>query len=141
LKKFLGGRRFKNDEEVEEAVKEWLNGLVAEVYKEGIQKLVTSCEKCLNVEDNCVEKYLGVSNSDTLNLSFFFFPLFLFYSQTVFTFWMTFEFTTFTMTIDLSVSYHEITQVHPVSKQGISKVSDYSTTTRWILFELHAGVT
>jgi histone-lysine N-methyltransferase SETMAR len=31
LKEFLGGRRFKSDEEVKYAVKEWLNGLVAEV--------------------------------------------------------------------------------------------------------------
>jgi hypothetical protein len=41
LKEFLGGRRFKSDEEVKVAVKEWLNGLAAEVYDEGIQKLVT----------------------------------------------------------------------------------------------------
>jgi hypothetical protein len=32
LKEFLGGRRFKSDEEVKDAVKEWLNGLAAEVY-------------------------------------------------------------------------------------------------------------
>jgi histone-lysine N-methyltransferase SETMAR len=32
LKKLLGGRRFKSDEEVKDTVKEWLNGLVAEVY-------------------------------------------------------------------------------------------------------------
>jgi histone-lysine N-methyltransferase SETMAR len=36
LKEFLGGRRFKSDEEVKDAVKEWLNGLAAEVYDEGI---------------------------------------------------------------------------------------------------------
>jgi hypothetical protein len=41
LKEFWGGRRFKSDEEVKDAVKEWLNGLAAEVYDEGIQKLVT----------------------------------------------------------------------------------------------------
>jgi hypothetical protein len=44
----LGGRRFKSDEEVND-VKEWLNGLAAEVYDEGIQKLVTRYDKCLNV--------------------------------------------------------------------------------------------
>jgi hypothetical protein len=37
LKEFLGGRRFKSDETVKDAVKEWLNGLAAEVYDEGIQ--------------------------------------------------------------------------------------------------------
>jgi histone-lysine N-methyltransferase SETMAR len=31
LKQFLGGRCFKSDEEVKDAVKEWLNGLAAEV--------------------------------------------------------------------------------------------------------------
>jgi hypothetical protein len=31
LKEFLGGRRFKSDEEVKDGVKGWLNGLAAEV--------------------------------------------------------------------------------------------------------------
>jgi hypothetical protein len=56
LKEFLGGRRFKSDEEVKDAVKEWLNGLAAEVCDEGIQKLVTRYDKCLNVGGNYVEK-------------------------------------------------------------------------------------
>jgi hypothetical protein len=56
LKEFLGGRRFKSDEEVKDAVKEWLNGLAAEVYDEGIQKLVTRYDKCLNVDGDYVEK-------------------------------------------------------------------------------------
>jgi hypothetical protein len=49
LKEFLGGRRFKSDEEVKDAVKEWLNGLAAEVYDEGIQKFVIRYDKCQNV--------------------------------------------------------------------------------------------
>jgi hypothetical protein len=56
LKEFLGGRRFKSDEEVKDAAKEWLNGLAAEVYYEGIQKLVTRYDKCLNVGGDYVEK-------------------------------------------------------------------------------------
>jgi hypothetical protein len=36
---FLVGRRF-SSYEVQEAMKEWLNGLAAEVFDEGIQKLV-----------------------------------------------------------------------------------------------------
>jgi hypothetical protein len=35
LKEILGGRRSKSDEEVKDAVREWLNGLAAEVYDEG----------------------------------------------------------------------------------------------------------
>jgi hypothetical protein len=56
LKEFLGGRRFRSDKEVKDAVKEWLNGLAAEVYDEGIRKLVTRYDKCLNVGDDYVEK-------------------------------------------------------------------------------------
>jgi hypothetical protein len=56
LKEFLGGRRFKSDEEVKDAIKEWLNGLAVEVYDEGVQKLVTRYDKCLNVCGNYVEK-------------------------------------------------------------------------------------
>jgi hypothetical protein len=59
LNEFLGGRRLKSDEEVKDAVKEWLNGLAAEVYDEGIQKLVTRYDKCLNVGGNYVENNLG----------------------------------------------------------------------------------
>ena len=35
-------------------VKEWLNGLAKEVRDEGVQKLVTGCDKCLNVGGDCV---------------------------------------------------------------------------------------
>jgi hypothetical protein len=56
FKEFLGGSRFKSDEEVKDAVKEWLNGLTAEVYGKGIQKLVTRYDKCLNVGGDYVEK-------------------------------------------------------------------------------------
>jgi hypothetical protein len=56
LKEFLGGRCFKSDEEVQDAVKEWLNGLAAEVCDEGIQNLITRFDKCVNVGGNYVEK-------------------------------------------------------------------------------------
>jgi hypothetical protein len=39
-----------------DAVKEWLNGLAAEVYDEETQKLVTRYDKCLNVGGVYVEK-------------------------------------------------------------------------------------
>jgi hypothetical protein len=35
-KEFLDGTRFKSNAEVKDAVKQWLNGLAAEVYDEGI---------------------------------------------------------------------------------------------------------
>jgi hypothetical protein len=40
-KKFLGGTRFINDEEVKRAIKERLIELAAEVYDEGVQELTT----------------------------------------------------------------------------------------------------
>ena len=36
--------------------RQWLNGLTAEVYDEGIQKLVTGYDKCRNVGGDYVEK-------------------------------------------------------------------------------------
>jgi hypothetical protein len=56
FKEFLGGRRFKSDEEVKDGVKEWLNGLAADVYDEGIQRLVTRYDKCLNAGGDYVEQ-------------------------------------------------------------------------------------
>jgi hypothetical protein len=49
------GRRFKG-EEVTNAVRECLHGLAVEVYVEGVQKLVTHYDKCLNVSGDCVAK-------------------------------------------------------------------------------------
>jgi hypothetical protein len=56
LKEFLGGRHFKSDEAVKDAVKQWLNRLAVELDDEGIQKLITHYIKCLNVGGNHVEK-------------------------------------------------------------------------------------
>jgi histone-lysine N-methyltransferase SETMAR len=56
VKEFLGGRCFKSDEEMKDAMKEWLNGLAAEVCDEGVQKLVTRYDKRLHVSGNYVEK-------------------------------------------------------------------------------------
>jgi hypothetical protein len=49
FKEFLGGRRFRSDETVKDAVKEWLNRQAAEVYDEDTQKRVTRYDTCLNV--------------------------------------------------------------------------------------------
>lgn len=56
LTEFLGGRCFKSNEEVNDALQQWLNGMVAEVYDTGIQKLITFSDKYLNVGGNYVEK-------------------------------------------------------------------------------------
>jgi hypothetical protein len=41
---------------VKDDVKQWLNGLKAGVYDEGVDKVVTRYEKCLNVGGDCVIK-------------------------------------------------------------------------------------
>ena len=56
LKDFLSGKRFATDDEVKEAVKDWLSSQAADVYDLGIQKLVERYDKCLNKYGNYVEK-------------------------------------------------------------------------------------
>jgi histone-lysine N-methyltransferase SETMAR len=56
LKKFLAGQRFNNDEDVKRAVQKWLSSQAATFYDEGIQKLVSRYDKCLNNGENYVEK-------------------------------------------------------------------------------------
>lgn len=56
LKGELGGTRFGSDEEVKNAVKSWLSSLAGSFYVEGIDKLVTRYDKCLNIGGNYVEK-------------------------------------------------------------------------------------
>ena len=52
----FGGRRFKSDEEVKDDVKAWFNRLTAEGYDEGMQRLVTGCDKCMYVGGDCMGK-------------------------------------------------------------------------------------
>jgi histone-lysine N-methyltransferase SETMAR len=56
LKKFLAGQRFNNDEDIKRAVQMWLSSQAAMFYDEGIQKLVSRYDKCLNNGGNYVEK-------------------------------------------------------------------------------------
>jgi hypothetical protein len=49
LKEFLGGKRMETDAEVKETVTAWLNGLAAEFYDEGIVKLLSRLDNCLNL--------------------------------------------------------------------------------------------
>jgi hypothetical protein len=56
LKKFLAGQRFNNNEDVKKAVQKWLSSQAAAFYDEGIQKLVSHYDKCLNNGGNYVEK-------------------------------------------------------------------------------------
>ena len=56
LKKFLGGKRFDDDDDLKDAVQKWLTSQAAAFYEEGIQKLVPRY-KCLNNGGEYAEKY------------------------------------------------------------------------------------
>ena len=48
LKKFLGGKRFDDDDDLKDAVQKWLTPQAPAFYEEGIQNLVPRYDKCLN---------------------------------------------------------------------------------------------
>jgi len=56
LKKFLGTKRFDDDDDLKDAVQKWLTSQAAAFYAEGIQKLVPLYGKCLNNGGEYVEK-------------------------------------------------------------------------------------
>ncbi|XP_014486214.1 PREDICTED: histone-lysine N-methyltransferase SETMAR-like [Dinoponera quadriceps] len=56
LKKHLSGQRFRSDDKVKEEVKRFLNGLAAEFYDIGIQKLEHRLQKCVEKDGDYVEK-------------------------------------------------------------------------------------
>ena len=56
LKKFLGGKRFDDDDDLKDVVHKWLTSQAAEFYVEGIQKVVPRYYKCLNNGGEYVEK-------------------------------------------------------------------------------------
>jgi hypothetical protein len=56
MKVWLATQHFHCNEELLDGVKNWLHNLVAPFFDEGLQKLVSRYDKCLNVDGNCVEK-------------------------------------------------------------------------------------
>jgi len=56
LQNFLGGKRFDGDDDLKYAVQKWLTWQAAAFYEEGIQKLVSRYDKCLNNGGKHVEK-------------------------------------------------------------------------------------
>ena len=56
LKKFLGGKQFDDDDDLKDAVQNWLTSQAAVFYEEGIQKLLPRYDKCLNNGGEYVEK-------------------------------------------------------------------------------------
>jgi hypothetical protein len=56
LKKDLAGKKFDDDDEMQEEVLTWFKGQAADFYDSGIQKLVPRFNKCLDNAGNYVEK-------------------------------------------------------------------------------------
>lgn len=56
LKKDIAGSRFETDEELKNFVLTWLENLAASDYEEGIYKLISRLDKCLNLKGEYVEK-------------------------------------------------------------------------------------
>jgi len=56
LKKFLGGKQLDDDNDLKDAVQKWVTSQAAAFYEEDILKLVPRYDKCLNNDDEYVEK-------------------------------------------------------------------------------------
>jgi len=56
MKVWLATQHFHTNEELMDGVNNWLHNLAAPFFDEGLQKLVSRYDKCLNVDGNNVEK-------------------------------------------------------------------------------------
>jgi len=56
MKVWLVTQRFHTNEELMDGVNIWLHNLAAPFFEEGVKKLVSRYDKCLNVDGNYVEK-------------------------------------------------------------------------------------
>jgi len=56
MKVWLATQRFHTYEELVDGVNNWLHNLAASFFDEGLQKLVSRYNKCLNADGNYVEK-------------------------------------------------------------------------------------
>jgi hypothetical protein len=56
MKVWLGTQRFHTNEDLMDGVNSWLQILAAPFFDEGLQKLVSQYDKCLNVDGTYVEK-------------------------------------------------------------------------------------
>lgn len=56
MKAWLGGQRFANNDELQNAVTTYLGSLAADFFEEGIGKLVSRYDKCLNLHGDYIEK-------------------------------------------------------------------------------------
>jgi hypothetical protein len=55
MKVWLATQRFHTNEELLDGVNNWLHNFAAPFFEEGLQKLVSRYDKCLNVDGSYVE--------------------------------------------------------------------------------------
>ena len=85
LKKFLGGKRFDDDDDLKDAVQKWLTSQAAAFYEEGVQKLVPAMLSASIMAANMWKNNLKNVESDNNKILYKKITRF-FYSETVFTF-------------------------------------------------------
>jgi len=68
LKKHLAGKKFDDDDEVEEEVMTWFKGLAEDFYDSGIQKLVPRLNKFWTMPATVLKIKLCTGNSFTVSL-------------------------------------------------------------------------
>lgn len=56
LKKDLRGRKFNNDEELQQAVLEHFADKTSEYFSKGIEMLISRCTKCVEIQGDYIEK-------------------------------------------------------------------------------------
>jgi hypothetical protein len=56
MKVWLATQHFQTNKELTDGVNNWLHNLAATFFDNGLQKLVSRCDKCLKVDGNYVEK-------------------------------------------------------------------------------------
>jgi hypothetical protein len=56
LEKHLAGKKFDDNDDVQEEVMKWFKGQAADFYDSGIQKLVPRLNKCSDNAGICIEK-------------------------------------------------------------------------------------
>ena len=56
MKRHLAGRRFTNEDDLVEAVKEWLKSLDVDFFREGVFSLIQRWTKCIQRGGDYVEK-------------------------------------------------------------------------------------
>ena len=68
LNKFLGGKRFDDDDDLKDAVQKWLTSQAAAFYEEGIQKLVPATMSASIMVANMWKNSLKNVESDNNNI-------------------------------------------------------------------------